>query len=560
MKRIIIKIIILIIIIIGIIFTSYRLFNRSNKINVNINELTYKYNNNEEKIKVYNQEEFNNFLNDYNNNKLPDIYITNFLFDGVGMYKTYDLDDFIEEGNDVSVKVLNTTVININTNNVSLTGDIVGGMIAVNTNNINDDINITLNNVNIDTDSKKIPAIYVYNKDINYTDHKVTIKLQDNSKNIINGGKFKKVSLIAKEELDNYKDKYNNDYYKKYTNYYGVYTKEEINNILFAKVEADNEDLADGDPYYFYKGAGAISSDIDLYFEGNGYLEVTSKNKEGIETKGNLIIGDGSGDYKINALDDCLNTTSKGNDSRNQISINVNSLTAIVDKEADEGDAIDSNGTLEINNGTIIAIAKAGMDAGLDSEKGTYINGGVILATGDMLDEISKDSKQTFISLSFSNNVEEDSLITLLDSTDGPIFAYKTDRSYTKLIYSSNNISDGTYYLYQDGEITGNNNNGLYNRISSYNKGTLLGYSNNNEFMFNKPNGMEEPPNMKENNQERKEPPTKKDENQERKEIPNKEFNKDIMDMNPGGIKANNKEFIINGISNIFNGINKYEE
>ena len=218
-------------------------------------------------------------------------------------------------------------------------------MISVNTNNTKGDINIILNGVNIDTDSKKVPAILVYNKDITYTLSKVTIIPKENSKNYIEGGKLKKISLIGSDELDSY------------TNYYGVYTKEEINNILFAKIQADNEDLQDGDPYYFYKGAGAISSYIDLYFEGSGYLEVTSKNKEGIETKGNLTFSSGIGDYVVNALDDCLNTTttSKQNNARNTLTIDVNTLTAIVDAgdDVDEGDSIDSNGKLIINGGTI---------------------------------------------------------------------------------------------------------------------------------------------------------------------------------------------------------------
>jgi hypothetical protein len=105
-----------------------------------------------------------------------------------------------------------------------------------------------------------------------------------------------------------------------------------------------------------------------------------------------------------------LNTTTKSSSSesaRNTLSIDVNSLTAIVDsgEDADEGDAIDSNGTLTINGGTILAIAHPGQDAGLDSEKGTYINGGTIIATGDMLDSISNESKQNFITLNFQNNV-----------------------------------------------------------------------------------------------------------------------------------------------------------
>ena len=93
------------------------------------------------------------------------------------MVKTYDLDDFIESGNDVEVKTLSIAAINVNTTgNIEFSGEIKGGMIAVDTNGRTGEINLILNGVNIDTDSKKVPAIYVYNKDITYTACKVTIK------------------------------------------------------------------------------------------------------------------------------------------------------------------------------------------------------------------------------------------------------------------------------------------------------------------------------------------------------------------------------------------------
>ena len=455
-------------------------------IKVDLTNLKYTANGTETEIKTYTQDDFETFLSDYNNGNLPEIYVTQFLFDGVSMVKTYDLDDFVESGNDVEVKILDITAININTiGNIEFSGEITGGMIAVDTNGRNGEINLILNGVNIDTDSKKVPAIYVYNKDITYTACKVTIKTAENSKNYVEGGKFKKVSLVGSDELSSYTSKYSGESqtnYTTYTNYYGVYTSAQINNILFAKVQADNEDLADGDPYYFYKGAGAISSDIDLYFEGEGYLEVTSKNKEGIETKGNLTFSGGTGDYVINAEDDCLNTTTKssaGQSVRNALTIDVNTLVAIVDggEDADEGDAIDSNGTLVINGGTIIAIAHPGQDAGLDSESGTYINGGTILATGDMYDAISSESKQNFIVLSFQSTQTADSLITLLNSNDEVIMAYKTDRTYTNLIYSSAKLTEGTYTVYKNGDINGTEINGFYTDISSYSKGTQQGYS-----------------------------------------------------------------------------------
>ena len=305
--------------------------------------------------------------------------------------------------------------------------------------------------------------------------------------------------------------------------------------ILFAKIEASKDDLADGDPYYFYKASGAISSDIDLYFEGKGYLEITSNKKEGIETKGNLTFSGGTGDYVIEALDDCLNTTMEGN-YRNAITIDVNSMKAIVSLDADEGDAIDSNGTLIINGGTIIALAKPGSDAGLDSSNGTYINGGTIISTGDMYDQISSDSKQNFMVLSFSERVNSDELITLLDNSDSLVFSFLTDRTYSNLIYSSPSLN-GTYYLYKDGNVSSDDS--LLYLSGTYTKGLILGYSNTLGIGGIPDNGMDRG---------------------ERPELHNNMENGEMPEPPDGMDRGERPEFIINGISNIFGGISTYTE
>ena len=551
---------------------------------VDLSNLTYTSNGTTSELKKYTQDDFETFLSDYNSKSLPVVYVTEFLFDGVSMVKTYDLDDFIESGNDVEVEKLKITAINVNTTgNVEFTGDITGGMIAVDTNGKSGEINLILNNVKIDTYSKKTPAILVYNKDITYTGCKVTIKTTSESKNYIEGGKLKKVSLVGSDELSNYTNKYSGDNqtnYNTYTNYYGVYTSDQISNVLFAKVQADNEDLQDGDPYYFYKAAGAISSDIDLYFEGTGYLEVTSKNKEGIETKGNLTFAGGTGDYVIYAEDDCLNTTtssSSNKSARNALTIDVNSLYAIVDsgEDADEGDAIDSNGTLIINGGTIVALAHPGQDAGLDSENGTYINAGTVITTGDMYDAISSESKQNYMVLSFTNRITDNTLITLLNENDEVMMAYKTDRTYTNLVYSSADLDKGTYYLYKGGEIDGDETNGYYSKVNKYSKGTVQAYSSTgaqggmmgrninggmpsempNENLSNRqrPNGV---PNGNMNDEERPELPD--DENRTDENMNQRGDMRKMDNMENTSETASNKEFIVNGISNQFSGISDY--
>ena len=558
-------------------------------INVDLSSLKI----NEESIKTYEQSDFTLFTKDFNDGTLDPVYITKFIYDGVSMYKSFDLDDFIENGNDTTINPVEITVININTSDVELTGSIKGAMIAVNTNNLKSDVNISLNNVNIDTDSKKVPVMYVYNKDMNYTEHKVTIIPVKDSKNYLEGGKFKKVSLTPSDDLSSYTDYYNGENkenYLEYTNYYGVYNSEQIDNILFAKVKTDNEGLQDGDPYYYYKASGAISSDIDLYFNGEGYLKVSSKNKEGIETKGNLTFEGGTGDYEVFAFDDCLNTTSsknQGDNVRNTLSIDVKSLTAIVSVESDEGDAIDSNGELIINGGNIIALAKNGADAGLDSENGTSINGGTILATGDMFDEIKSSSKQRFVVFEFGESIQNDELITFMND-ENIKFSYKTDRPYKYLIYSSNSLEEKTYSLYKDGEATGDFKYGFYQNPSSYTKGEVLAYTTtgsiqggfnhinfeenteNNEFKEDLPEKRDDLPSNKDDNAppfmdetERKEDFNPKDNNENQQFDANNrppEFGEGGPNQDMQNSGATNKEFTLSGISNIFRGIAKYEE
>ena len=556
-----------------LIFTMFG-FNKSNadeekEIKVNLTELKYNIDGQETLIKKYSQNAFNVFISDYQNNKLPSIYITEFLYDGVSMVKPYDLEDFAENGKDAEIEPLKLTVININTTgNIEFSGELKGGMIAVNTNGVTGNINLNLNNVKLDTDSKKAPAIYVYNKDITSTSCKVTIKTTEESKNYIEGGKFKKVSLVGSDELDNYTGKYsgeNKTNYTEFTKYYGVYTSEQVKNILFAKVQADNEDLQEGDPFYFYKGAGAISSDIDLYFEGKGYLEVTSKNKEGIESKGNLTFQGGTGDYKIYAEDDCLNTTTKSSSSqsaRNDLTIDVNSLTAIVDsgEDADEGDAIDSNGTLTINKGTILAIAHPGQDAGLDSEKGIYINGGTVLATGDMYDQISAESKQNFIALNFQKQQSANTLIAIVNSSNEVLAAYKTDRSYTNLIFSSPNLSKGSYSVLRNGNITGKSSDGFYTDVTGYINGIKLGYSKNGINGGTPMGNQGQKQGDKTENQQPpengKQPPQKpNDLNESEQPKKNEEKVETATQINES---PETGEFKISGVSNLFSGLGDY--
>ena len=144
----------------------------------------------------------------------------------------------------------------------------------------------------------------------------------------------------------------------------------------------------------------------------------------------------------------------------------------MVSEDADEGDAIDSNGTLTINGGTIYAFAHpTSGDAGLDSEYGTYINGGTIIATGNMTDQISSDSKQKFLYVNFNKQISADTLIAIKDQDDKVITAFKTSRTIKTLLFSSADLDYKSYTVYTGGEIDGEETNGLYTKINSYSNG-----------------------------------------------------------------------------------------
>lgn len=156
-------------------------------------------------------------------------------------------------------------------------------------------------------------------------------------------------------------------------------------------------------------------------------------------------------------MDDWINTTtarSSGTTIRNDLTIDVNSLLAKVLVDAAEGDAIDSNGKL-------------------------IINGGTIIATGNMVDQISNDSNQDFIYASF-NKINADSLIVIKDEDNKIIIAFKTSRGIQTIFYSSSELKYDSYKIY-----VGEETNGLYTKINSYSGGEEITFNNQNNSIRN---------------------------------------------------------------------------
>ena len=239
------------------------------------------------------------------------------------------------------------------------------------------------------------------------------------------------------------------------------------------------EDIANDTAKKAHKYDAAIESlmsfNINSGAAQDGKLTVNADN-EGIESILHLTVN--GGDIIVNANDDSLNA---GEDNVSVITINGGILTCNSGSgDGDEGDGIDSNGWIVINDGYIIACANArSQDSGVDSDKGVYINGGTVLASGHMYDEISKDSKQNFIVLSFNKDITEDDVILITDTQGNAISAFRAVNNYSVVVYSTPNLAQQDYNIYKTASVNGILKGSIYTDITDYEDAVQLQYTSN---------------------------------------------------------------------------------
>lgn len=173
----------------------------------------------------------------------------------------------------------------------------------------------------------------------------------------------------------------------------------------------------------------------------------TQDGGEGLESKSTLTIN--GGDIHITTVDDCINASS-------HIQINGGVLRCV----ASGNDAIDSNGTLTITGGIVIAAGTNQPEESFDCDQNTFtITGGTLFGVGGGVSTPTSSVCKQNIIINSNNSYTNGTRITLADASGNVIVSLlnpsNCSRSATALI-SAAGIALGTQYrILTGGTISG---------------------------------------------------------------------------------------------------------
>lgn len=229
----------------------------------------------------------------------------------------------------------------------------------------------------------------------------------------------------------------------------GSYNK--INGSYVARIyksyelSEDGTEVVDSKKLHKYDAAfySKMSMNVNGGANGSGVLDINAEN-EGLDSELHLTVNGGI--ININSGNDGINTNE---DNISVTTINGGELNITVNGSTGEGDGIDSNGWLVINGGILNASACGfSGDAGIDSDMGIYINGGKITASGNMLDRIEQ-SDATYAVFTFASSQNGGNVYEIKNSSGETVIEAKPENSFTYLIVSHEDLTEGTYTLWQ---------------------------------------------------------------------------------------------------------------
>ncbi|MDR1617962.1 MAG: carbohydrate-binding domain-containing protein [Treponema sp.] len=242
-------------------------------------------------------------------------------------------------------------------------------------------------------------------------------------------------------------------------------------------IDGGTLDLTTTGAAYVYSAAydtksKAIKSDNNLTInDGTLSIKTYTDGAEGLECEYALTINGGT--IEINSYDDAINA-SGGDDGRSgHILITGGNIFC----NSSGNDGIDSNGTITISGGTVIALGTTTPEEGFDCDNNTFaVTGGTLIGFGSAT---SKPTASATSKCTVECNVSYASLYHIEAADGTEIMTFKMPRTYggtVCMLFGGGEMTRGTSYtLYSGGSVSGGTNfHGLYSG-AVYTKGTTVG-------------------------------------------------------------------------------------
>lgn len=141
------------------------------------------------------------------------------------------------------------------------------------------------------------------------------------------------------------------------------------------------------------------------------------------------------------------------------------------------GDGLDSNGSIEINGGTVLVDGPTeSMNGSLDYDGTLMMEGGLLIAAGSsgMLQAASEESAQSSVVMTFPETQAAGTLVHIEDSEGNEVATFAPAKEFQAIFISSPDLTvDVSYALSTGGTSSGTETNGLYEK-GAYEGGTHI--------------------------------------------------------------------------------------